>query len=337
MVSSRPADCARHRIEIERTAQRGYRADSATELGREGRTAHLSLRYGLTKMPKMVWIVVCAAVGTSAACVGRAQLSGGSKPEGGSQVQSETDPPPTPIAKQKAELGDDHAWDPEWDRIVENALPAELLSDDRERAVRSLCPRFKDANVEERRTFWAYFFQALAGAEAGLEPATTVRHTEPEVAVTDPVTHRIARQEGLLQLAYWDSERYGCEFDWEKDKELAVHDESKTILQPKNNLECGVKILDNQLIAKHQPLLSKSSYWVTLRPRGLSFKVFMKQMVHVPAFCGAPYRQREPVGSGVDAAKSVGLSESTVRSAPTSPSGADNESKSADAAAAAAH
>ncbi len=36
--------------------------------------------------------------------------------------------PPTPIAQQKAELGDDETWQPEWDIIVEKELPIELLS-----------------------------------------------------------------------------------------------------------------------------------------------------------------------------------------------------------------
>jgi hypothetical protein len=288
-------------------------------------------------MPKMVLIVVCAAMGASAAGGGRAQTSSGSQQENNSQVRSDVDPPPTPIAEKKAELGDDQAWKPEWDKIVEEALPADLLSDKRERAVRALCPRFNKASIEERRTFWAYFFQALAGAEAGLQPAVTVRHREPEVAVIDPLTHRIARQEGLLQLAYMDSERYGCDFDWEKDKDLPVHDPAKTILQPKNNLECGMKILDNQLMAKHRPLLSKSSYWVTLRPRGLSFEVFMKQMVNVPAFCGAPYRHPAPVGSAVDAGKTAGQPESTGKSAPTNQSDSAVKSAVAGAAPVTAH
>ena len=288
-------------------------------------------------MQKMVWIVVCAAVGASAACSGRAQAPSEGQQESNAKAHPDVNPPPTPIAEQKAELGNDRAWNPEWDKIVKDALPADLLSGERDRAVRSLCPRFKQANAEERRTFWAYFFQALAGAEAGLEPAVTVRHNEPEVAVTDPVTHRIARQEGLLQLAYMDSERYGCDFDWEKDKDLPVHDRAKTILQPKSNLECGVKILDNQLIARHQPLLNKSSYWVTLRPRQPSFHIFMKQMVNVPAFCGARFRRSPPIENGIDAAKTAVQPESAGKSASTSQYGADNKSTVAGATAAAAH
>lgn len=200
--------------------------------------------------------------------------------------------PPTPIAVQKAELGDDNSWNPDWDKFIEKALPAELLSPKREREVKSLCPRFKRMSETDRRAFWAYFFQALAGAEAGLRPTADVRHTEPEVAVIDPVTHRVARQEGLLQLAYTDSQRYECDFDWEKDKELPEHDPQKTILQPENNLACGIKILDYQLMVRHKAVLSKSSYWVTLRPGTESFSVFAKQLANLPAACGpSPFRR----------------------------------------------
>jgi hypothetical protein len=228
---------------------------------------------------------------------------------------------------KKAELGDDQPWDPEWDKLIEQSLPAELLSPKRERQVKDLCPRFKQMSEVDRRAFWAYFFQALAGAEAGLEPTTTVRHSDPEVAVVDPVTHRVARQEGLLQLAYMDRDRYGCDFDWDKDKALPEHDPEKTILLPKNNLECGINILDNQLIAKRQPLLSKSSYWVTLRPGRPSFAVFVKQLANLPAACGisrfrhensdaTPEPAPEAVNQGKGASQPEGARKSTTTGEP---------------------
>jgi len=192
--------------------------------------------------------------------------------------------PATPIAEKKEELGKE-TWDPEWDRIVEEALPAELLSSRVARDVRPFCPRFNRLSEVDRRAFWAYFFQALAGAEAGLSPTTNVRHTEPEVAKKDEVTKRMVRSEGLLQLTYMDADRYGCDFDWEADKKLAEKDPAKTILQPKNNLTCGVKILDNQLIAQGRPLLSRKSYWSTLRPGLPDYRVFVKQMANAPAVC----------------------------------------------------
>ena len=213
------------------------------------------------------------------------------------------DPAPTPLAVQKVELGKP-AWDPAWDKIVEEAVPAEMLSSRVARAVKPFCPRFAWMNDTDKRAYWAYFFQALAGAEAGLEPTADARHSQPEVAVVDPVTKRRVRSEGLLQLTYVDAKRYGCDFDWTKDKELAVKDPDKTILQPKNNLQCGIRILHAQLIDKGKPLAWRKSYWSTLQPRNPTFKMFVKQMTNVPDACGATLlKKKETVPVMREAAK----------------------------------
>ena len=196
--------------------------------------------------------------------------------------------PATPIAEKKAELGDERTWNPEWDLWIEQALPPELLSSNVVKAVKPFCPRFNKLTEGDKRVFWAYFFQALAGAEAGLVPTRNVRHMDAVLQVRDDVTHRMVRQEGLLQLTYMDQERYGCDFDWEQDKLLDEHDPNKTILQPKNNLLCGVNIIRNQLIDQHKPLLSPTSYFATLQPGTISIRVFWKQMANVPAVCKRP-------------------------------------------------
>jgi hypothetical protein len=195
--------------------------------------------------------------------------------------------PPTPIAEKKDELGVP-SWAPAWDKTIEQSLPPEMLSKRAARAVKPFCPRFQTMAEVDRRAFWAYLFQALAGAEAGLVPTTDVRHTEPEVAVKDTVTKRMVRSEGLLQLTYMDADRYGCDFDWEKDKALPEKDPQRTILQPDNNLKCGILIMKNQLIDRHKPLATPVSYWSTLRPGTISYKVFLKQMTNVPAACRPP-------------------------------------------------
>jgi hypothetical protein len=192
--------------------------------------------------------------------------------------------PPTPIDIKKVELGG-RPWNPEWDQIVEKALPLEMLSLQAPKGVRRFCPRFYEMDTADKRTFWAYFFQALAGAEAGLNPKTSVRHTEPDVGLAK-------RSEGLLQLAYADQKRYGCDFNWQVDRALKANDPAKTILQPKNNLECGVKILFNQTIVQRKPLLTRSSYWSTLRPGGPSYRVFAKQMTNPPSACGLSTKSR---------------------------------------------
>ena len=195
--------------------------------------------------------------------------------------------PSTPIAEEKARLGDDETWRPEWDAVIEKALPAELLAPQMGKTVRQFCPRFRSMAEPDKRAFWAYFFQALSGAEAGLKPTSNVQHTEPQVAVTDHVSHRMVRSEGLLQLTYEDSRRYGCDFDWDADKHRAEHDPDKTILQPENNLLCGVNILENQIVVQKKPLITKTSYWSTLRPDWPGYRTFIKQMSNVPSACSA--------------------------------------------------
>jgi hypothetical protein len=235
--------------------------------------------------------VVCACV--MFACAG-------CKGAGTQAVQSPVQPtqpvvklaPPTPLDEKKAELGGT-TWQPQWDAMVEQALPADLLSERAARGVRAYCPRFAEETDAQKREFWAYMFQAISSAEAGLNPTSDVHHLQRAVDTIDPVTHRPARQEGLLQLKYEDAERYGCDFDWQRDRTLPVKDPQRSILQPANNLGCGVKIMENQVVAQGKPLVSRTSYWATLHPGTEGFRVFAKQMANVPAACG----RRVPRGS----------------------------------------
>ncbi len=217
--------------------------------------------------------------------------------------------PPTPIDVKKADLGD-KVWEPSWDAIVEKALPPEMLSPAVSHDVAHFCPRFSSMNESDKRAFWAYFFQALAGAEAGLNPHTRVRHTEPEVAKIDKVTGVAVRSEGLLQISYGDGKLYGCDFDWAADRKLPPNSPAKSILQPKNNLECGVKILFNQIVTQDKPLFTRTSYWSTLQPGRKSYRVFAKQMTNPPAACGlhvstsiSKVATTQSVKEGTDASK----------------------------------
>lgn len=194
--------------------------------------------------------------------------------------------PQTPLAEKKEDLGSDVAWTPAWDAFIEQSLPADLLSEKAARAVRMYCPAFAQEPEADQRAFWAYTFQALAAAEAGLKPTADVHHTERAVAVRDTVTHRASRQEGLLQLKYEDAQRYGCDFDFEADRRLPEKSAERTILQPQKNLACGMKIMENQIITQGKPLVVRSSYWATLQPGTKSYRVFAKQMANVPEACG---------------------------------------------------
>jgi hypothetical protein len=277
-------------------------------------------------MTRVTWIVLGAAIlfGAGAVILPLAERSGehaqsqetAPPPQPAPKPEVKT-APPTPIAEKKAELGDDQTWNPDWDKVIEQNLPPVLLSSKVARDVRPFCPRFTRMSEVDKRAFWAYFFQALAGAEAGLVPTKDVRHTEPQLQVVDDVTHRMVRQEGLLQLTYMDQERYGCDFDWEKDKDLPEHDPAKTILQPRNNLLCGVSIIKNQLVDQHKPLLSSTSYFSTLQPGTVSVKVFLKQMANVPATCGRRTERPERNEMSATTASAGGSSTESAANAPT--------------------
>src|SRR5215472_14732620 len=65
--------------------------------------------------------------------------------------------PATPIDTKRLESGG-KTWDPEWDKIVELALPPEMLTTQVPRDVRRFCPRFYGMAEADKRAFWAYFF-----------------------------------------------------------------------------------------------------------------------------------------------------------------------------------
>ena len=237
-------------------------------------------------MARLSWLV---CVGVLVACAG---CNHGDTHAVQAPAQPAVVPAPaTPLDVKKAELGGT-TWDPQWDGVVEKAVPADLLSAQAARAVRMYCPRFAAQTDAEKREFWAYTFQAIAAAEAGLNPTADVHHLQAPVNVVDPVTKRPARQEGLMQVKYEDAQRYGCDFDWEKDRALPVKDPSRTILDPERNLGCGVKIMENQIVTQGKPLVSRTSYWATLQPGTAGFRVFAKQMANVPASCGVRGRSR---------------------------------------------
>lgn len=227
-----------------------------------------------------VYAAVLGIGAALAASSGHAQVNSAPKPQ--PQVKHV---PPTPIDVKKAELGES-TWDPQWTAIVERAIPPVLLSRQVPRDVQRFCPRFYAMSDINKRAFWGYFFQALSGAEAGLDPDVTVRHTEPKLARREDVPVNKVRTEGLLQLTYADQQRYGCPFNEQADRGLPPDDPARTILQPKNNLACGVAILKNQLIDLHRPILWSQSYWATLRPGAPGYQNFIRQMTNPPAACG---------------------------------------------------
>jgi hypothetical protein len=81
-------------------------------------------------------------------------------------------------------------------------------------------------------------------------------------------------------LSYQDVPNYGsvlksphCKIDWQKDKNLSAIDPKKTILDPYINLECGLRILANQITKKGNVILSSGVYWSVIKDGGKYSKV----------------------------------------------------------------
>ena len=153
--------------------------------------------------------------------------------------------------------------------------------------------------------YWNTFFCALAGAESSFKPWDTYWESSLGVSCLevwnneqcdkfiadwnskntrkasknkkgwDKATKTFYLSEGLLQLSYSDKNYYGCDFDWELDKDKLASDHSKSIFNPKKNIKCGVIILNRLLKKKKTPFFSSGHYWAVLKPRNKRHKDFM--------------------------------------------------------------
>ncbi|MGZ3745326.1 MAG: hypothetical protein ACXWRE_16780 [Pseudobdellovibrionaceae bacterium] len=136
----------------------------------------------------------------------------------------------------------------------------------------TFCPRYSYLTTDERVNLWGLLISAMAKYESGFNPTSRMQETTMGI---DPITQKPVYSEGLLQLSYQDSKAYPfCdEFNWNLDKHLSSQDPRKTILDPYKNLNCGVKILAQQLKNKNRIILSKGVYWSVLKLGGKYNKI----------------------------------------------------------------
>jgi hypothetical protein len=134
----------------------------------------------------------------------------------------------------------------------------------------NFCPNYKSLTHQQKINFWGQLIAGVAYFESGWSP--TSRMKEPSLG-KDSVTGMSVYSEGLLSLSYQDVRSYGfCDFDWTKDKDLESNDPKRTILNPYTNLDCGIRILANQISRSKAIVLSSGVYWSVLR----------KSSTHVP-------------------------------------------------------
>lgn len=165
-----------------------------------------------------------------------------------------------------------------WSDFIFELIDGELFTSfDSAKDASRVCLKYSNLTKGQRIMVWSEFISGIAYYESDWSP--TSRMTETTMG-KDPVTGKQVASEGLLQLSYQDIPNYGallkypaCKIDWQKDKSLAVTDSKKTIFDPIINLECGLRILSNQIQKRGSVILSSGVYWSTLKDGGEYSKV----------------------------------------------------------------
>lgn len=191
--------------------------------------------------------------------------------------------PPSVTIPEKMELASlswekNHPERKAWSTFVSELISAELFETlDTAKDAKRLCPKYEVLAEGQRIQIWGELISAMAYYESGWSP--TSRMTETTMG-TDPVTGKQVVSEGLLQLSYQDVPNYGsvlkyplCKIEWAKDESLSITDPKRTILDPYINLECGLRILANQIRKKGSVILSSGVYWAVLKDGGKYSKV----------------------------------------------------------------
>jgi hypothetical protein len=131
------------------------------------------------------------------------------------------------------------------------------------------CPDYNRLDKDQRIIVWGEFISSVSFYESAWN--AKCQYTETHLGI-DKVTGLPVVSEGLLQLSYGDTQwAKWCQFDWESDRTKKTF--NTTILNPKNNLECGIGILARQIKKYERIILDKGAYWSTLRTKAHRNKV----------------------------------------------------------------
>jgi len=166
---------------------------------------------------------------------------------------------PVPLAWESSDLPEAKLWS-KYAYSVINQYFDEL---DKAQDVQAFCPKYPELNRDEKIMAWADIMVGISYRESGYDP---LNRTLEEGGGIDDITEQPVYSEGLLQLSYQDidSNPY-CLFDWEKDKTLALNDPHRTILNPYNNLYCGIRTMADLVRDNKTIIVSQGGYWSTIQ------------------------------------------------------------------------
>lgn len=101
--------------------------------------------------------------------------------------------------------------------------------------IEEYCPNYSKLNQQQREDFWVRFIGAVQKPESGCNPKAF--GPEPELS---------APSQGLLQLSYGDGSCHpgACSAISKDHKPADIKTPNQSIYDPKNNLDCGIAIMD---------------------------------------------------------------------------------------------
>lgn len=170
----------------------------------------------------------------------------------------------------------------DWSRYTLNVVAEEFENLNQVQDATYFCPGYEVLNRAQKVHFWAQLISVISFYESGWDP--TSRMKEASLGA-DLITGQTVYSEGLLQLSYQDIQwTKGCDFDWSKDKLMDPGDPKRTILDPYKNLQCGIKILSQQIASKKRIILSSGVYWAVIR-EGSSRISLIKKITEELTFC----------------------------------------------------
>jgi hypothetical protein len=140
--------------------------------------------------------------------------------------------------------------------------------------LRKFCPNFESLDKGHQVQVISSIVVAVAYYESGWNPVSRMKEPQGSFPKPDPVTGQPVWSEGLLQLSYQDQRNHSfCKFDWNTDKRLGPSDPRKSILNPINNLNCGVQIMAKQIRLKGTFITEGNYYWSVLSMKNRFGKV----------------------------------------------------------------
>lgn len=161
-----------------------------------------------------------------------------------------------------------------WTTITLNAIRKDFEKFDKAQDIKEFCNNYEYLEKGNKILAWGELISAISFYESSWNPEAFLE--EPTLGI-DAVTGKKVRSQGLMQISYGDTK-------WARWCNL----KNGGITNPKNNLECAIGILANQIDKHEHILLGRGAYWSVIKNGSRYNKIEgIKSMVNSLEICNA--------------------------------------------------